>query len=212
MRIGMVCAVYLGASLALAPDATAQLSNRISAAPLASAHADSWRQVGGKSSNLPEIDETTPIEIDPNALRILRFNAWVLVVEYTPFSALQRLERCVMELAAEGRDSIFQGRKHLVSYSRPRGSSGALHFGVPRLPHRDGAPVAQVGRQVFRLARASPKLVVPEPKAQGKMMEALRTGQTMVVTWTEADGTRWEDRYHLAGMSQAMAEMSRLCS
>lgn len=118
---------------------------------------------------------------------------------------------CKLSGVAEHRRSIFAALSHRVIYETRSDGNGELIVSVPRAPHPKGLPVASIGSRSFPFVPQSATTFLPAPKSQPRLLKEMRAGTVMVVTWTEQDGTRWEDRYALDGIADAMLRQLQAC-
>ena len=112
--------------------------------------------------------------------------------------------------------------------TEPKGASrDSIHFyvaGWPRdkvaneisvkigYPLRRGSEVTvAVGTTTFKLFAANDRAFVASADDEAKLLDALRKGSSMVVQGTSERGTTTKDTYSLAGISQALQNMTSAC-
>jgi invasion protein IalB len=75
-----------------------------------------------------------------------------------------------------------------------------------------GSPVAvSVGTDAFELFSKDDRAYVADPTEELKMIEAMKSGQTVVVKATSAKGTATTDTYSLKGLDKALQAVATAC-
>ena len=166
-----------------------------------------WEIPGGKEKKKFELPQDYEIpyadDIDVGEYGQKKFGHWWFSNSYPG-------DRCDLQQVAEGWHTIFLAFEPYVTYKVIAATPDKLSFYVPSPPHPKGIPVAFVDSRSFTLAPQSAKtFVTPNSKAQKNMLQAMKSGKTMIVKWIDGDGTRRKDRYPLTGFSEAFTELSR---
>jgi hypothetical protein len=129
----------------------------------------------------------------------------------TWYISLTQRQGCEIAATAVGRWALFKPNSHYVRYNVYPNGEHELNAYVPRQPHPKGTPVAVIGSQSFPLVAKTANDYVASPAMRQKMAKAMKAHPVMVVTWTEADSTRWEDSYPLKGMTESFEHLARTC-
>lgn len=126
------------------------------------------------------------------------------------FSNIYPGDKCQVEQAAEGWQTIFKAFEPSVQYMVAAKTHDVLSVYVPTQPHPKGLPVAFVDAKSFVMSTRTAKTFVPaNPRAQKDMVQAMRAGKVMIVKWVDDEGQRREDRYPLTGFADAFDELAR---
>jgi len=79
-------------------------------------------------------------------------------------------------------------------------------------PIKPGSPVAvTVGANAFQLFAKDDRAYIADPTDELKLVEAMKSGTTLVVKATSAKGTQTTDTYSLKGLDQALAAVAAAC-
>lgn len=79
-------------------------------------------------------------------------------------------------------------------------------------PIKPGSTVkVKIGSRSFNLFAKDDKAFVADATEELKLIEAMRSGNTMVIDAVSARGTRTTDRYSLSGVTAALATLETTC-
>ncbi len=76
---------------------------------------------------------------------------------------------------------------------------------------KDSWVEVKIGKQTFRLFSPDDGAWAPDAETDKKLVQAMRKGQTMVVTGTSTRGTLTTDTYSLSGFTKAYQAINEAC-
>jgi hypothetical protein len=202
MRIAITCLV-IGSILSFSPACGKDYSSPLPPAPQFKAPEVKIPGGGAPKVELPQFDDEV---VDYGAYQESPdrpIGAW--------YVSLTQQRGCEIYATGVGRRSLFKPNSHSVKYYVSANGEHELSAHVPRQPHPKGTPVAVIGSQSFQLVAKTAYDYVASPATRQKMVKAMKAHPVMVVTWTEANGTRWEDSYPLNGTSESFAYLAQIC-
>ena len=109
-------------------------------------------------------------------------------------------------------DYIRRGNVYAMVTHRPKGKEAGVFSYIPRYDYKRGSPVTvTIDGQPIILLGADQVAWTADEASDRKLTEALRRGQTMVVTGTSSRNIDTKDTFNLSGSGSAYKAISKEC-